>query len=40
MFDNFQAHDMLAFSTAIGAVLVFIVLLCWNGYDDFRRGRK
>lgn len=40
MFDNFQALDFAAFSIATVAVLVFIGLLCWNGYDDFRRGRK
>ena len=40
MFDNFALHDTIAFSIAIGAVLIFIVLLCWNGYDDYRRENR
>lgn len=38
MFD-FQWHDYLAASLAIGAVLIFIGLLIYNGVDDYRNGR-
>lgn len=36
---EFQWHDYLAASLAVGSVLVFLGLLCWNGYDDYRKGR-
>ena len=39
MFDNFGTHDFLAASLAIGAVLIFIGLLIYDGIDDYRNGR-
>jgi hypothetical protein len=36
---SFHLHDYIAASIAIGSVIIFIVLLCWNGYDDYRNGR-
>lgn len=36
---DFQLHDYIAATLAVGSVLVFISLLCWNGYDDYRKGR-
>lgn len=39
MLMGFHLHDFIAAGIAGGAVLVFIVLLIWNGYDDYRNGR-
>lgn len=39
MLMSFHWHDYLAVALAGGAVLGFIVLLIWNGYDDYRHGR-
>lgn len=38
MFD-FQWHDYLAASLAIGAVLIFIGLLIYDGCHDYKAGR-
>lgn len=38
MFD-FQWHDYLAASLAIGVVLIFIGLLIYDGYNDYKAGR-
>ena len=38
MLMDFRWHDYIAAILAGGAVVAFIVLLCWNGYDDYRRG--
>lgn len=39
MLMGFSMCDYIAASIAIGSVIIFIVLLCWNGYDDYRHGR-
>lgn len=39
MFDNFGTHDFLAALLAIGAVLIFIGLLIYDGYHDYKAGR-
>ena len=39
MLMEYQLHDYVAWSIAIGAVILFIALLCWNGYDDYKHGR-
>ena len=39
MLMGFHWHDFIAAGIAGGAVLVFIVLLIWNGIDDYRNGR-
>lgn len=38
MFSKFGIVDLSAAWIAIGACLVYIGLLCWNGYDDYRRS--
>jgi hypothetical protein len=38
MLMDFHLHDYVTASLAGGAVLVFIILLVWNGYDDYRNG--
>ena len=40
MFDKFGIIDLCAAWIAIGACLVYIGLLCWNGYDDYRNSLK
>ena len=37
MFAKFGVVDLCAAWIAIGACIVYIGLLCWNGYDDYRR---
>ena len=37
MFAKFGVVDLCAAWIAIGACVVYIGLLCWNGYDDYRR---
>lgn len=39
MLMSFHLHDYIAATIACGAVLGFIVLLIWNGIDDYRNGR-
>ena len=39
MLMGFSMCDYIAASIAIGSVIIFIALLCWNGYDDYRNGR-
>ena len=39
MLMSFHWHDYVAAFIAGGAVLGFVILLCWNGYDDYRNGR-
>ena len=39
MLMGFHLHDYIAAFIAGGVVLVFITLLLWNGYDDYRNGR-
>ena len=36
MFYRFGVVDLCAAWLAIGVCLTFIVLLCWNGYDEYR----
>lgn len=38
MLMSFHWHDYIAAALAGGSVIIFIVLLCWNGYDDYRNG--
>ena len=42
MFDKFGTLDLCVAWIAIGACLAFIGMLCWDGYDDYRRkyGKK
>ena len=40
MLMSFHLHDYIAAALACGAVLGFVILLCWNGYDDYRNGRS
>ena len=40
MFEKFGTIDLCAAWIAIGACLVYIGLLCWNGYDDYRNSLK
>ena len=40
MFEKFGIIDLCAAWIAIGACLVYIGLLCWNGYDDYRNSLK
>jgi len=37
MFDKFGTLDLCVAWIAIGACLAFIGMLCWDGYDDYRR---
>ena len=39
MLMSFHLHDYIAAIIACGAVLGFVILLAWNGYDDYRNGR-
>lgn len=39
MLMSFHWHDYIAAIIACGSVIGFIVLLIWNGYDDYRNGR-
>ena len=39
MLMSFHLHDYISAAIAGGAVLVFVILLAWNGYDDYRNGR-
>jgi hypothetical protein len=39
MLMSFHWHDYVTAAIACGAMLGFIVLLIWNGYDDYRNGR-
>lgn len=39
MLMDYQLHDYVAWFIAIGAVILFVILLVWNGYDDYRNGR-
>ena len=39
MLMSFHLHDYVAAAIACCAVLVFVILLAWNGYDDYRNGR-
>ena len=36
MFYRFGVVDLCAAWLAIGVCVTFIVLLCWNGYDEYR----
>ena len=36
MFYWFSVVDLCAAWVAIGACIFYVVLLCWNGYDDYR----
>ena len=40
MLMSFHWHDYVAAFIAGGAVLGFVILLAWNGYDDSRHGRN
>jgi len=42
MFDKFGTLDLCVAWVAISACLAFIGMLCWDGYDDYRRryGKK
>ena len=40
MLMGFSMCDYIAAAIACGAVLGFVILLCWNGYDDYRHGRN
>lgn len=39
MLMSFHWHDYIAAALAGGAVLGFVIILIWNGYDDYRNGR-
>ena len=39
MLMEYQLHDYVAWFIATGSVILFIVLLVWNGIDDYRNGR-
>ena len=36
MFSRFGVVDLCAAWIAIGACILYVGLLCWNGYDDYR----
>ena len=40
MFDKLSMFDLCVAWIAIGACLVYIGLLCWNGYDDYRLKQR
>lgn len=37
---EFQMHDYIAAILSASTVIVYIFLLIYNGYDDFRKGRN
>lgn len=37
---EFRLHDYIAAVLSAGSVFTFIILLIYNGYDDFRKGRN
>ena len=39
MLMEYQLHDYVAWFIATGSVILFIILLIWNGIDDYRHGR-
>ena len=39
MLMEYQLHDYVAWFIATGSVILFIILLIWNGYDDYKHGR-
>lgn len=39
MFD-FQLSDYIAAGLAAATVIIFIALLIYNGYDDYKAGRN
>lgn len=32
--------DYVAWAISLGSVFVFIVLLCWNGYSDYKEEER
>ena len=40
MLMSFHAHDYVAATLAIGVVLVFIALLCWDGYSEYKEQER
>lgn len=40
MLMDFYWHDYLAASIAIGSVIVLIILLIIDGYNDYKAGRN
>ena len=39
MFDKLSPFDLCVAWIAIGTCLAFIGMLCWDGYDDYRRSQ-
>ena len=39
MFD-FQLCDYIAMGCAASSVIIFVILLLYNGYDDYKKGRN
>ena len=37
---EFQLHDYVAAIISGSAVVIYIGLLIYNGYDDYRKGRE
>ena len=35
-----QFHDYVAWAIALGATGLFIVLLCWHGYTEYREEER
>ena len=36
----FKMHDYLAVGITAGAVIVFIFLLCWHGYTEWKEEER
>lgn len=40
MLMGFHAHDYVAASLSIGVVIVFVVLLFWDGYREYKEQER
>ena len=40
MLMEMKLHDYVAWAVALGAVVIFIILLCWDGYSDYKEEER
>ena len=40
MLMGYHTHDYIAWSIAIGVVIVFVVLLFWDGYREYKEQER
>lgn len=40
MLMDLKMHDYVAWGLSLGAVVVFVFLLCWSGYCDYKEEER